>query len=158
MAHISNVVFRTPTAFPPFPDIDSLAFFGGLHSRRYLHYHRALSKPFPFAIFYTLEVGNEKGGRLLIAAESHPGSQSIFAKRDRYFFAATLSRSTASQSFAASSFRRFNKAARGALMSGLSSFARVCIWLIIAREIVGVAIISFVSTGAICAAVWQMVG
>ena len=43
-------------------------------------------------------------------------------------------------------------------MSGLSSFARVCIRLIIAREIVGVAIISCVSTGAICAAVWQMVG
>ena len=30
-------------------------------------------------------------------------------------------------------------------MSGLSSFARVCIRLIITREIVGVAIISFVS-------------
>lgn len=35
-------------------------------------------------------------------------------------------------------------------MSGLSSFASACIRLIIAWEIVGVAIISFVSTGAIC--------
>lgn len=43
-------------------------------------------------------------------------------------------------------------------MSGLSSIARACIKLIIAKEIVGVAIISFVSTGAIWAAVWQMVG
>ena len=33
-----------------------------------------------------------------------------------------------------------------------------CIRLIIAREIVGVAIISFVSTGAICKAVWQIAG
>ena len=43
-------------------------------------------------------------------------------------------------------------------MSALSSFARACIRLIIAREIVGVAIISFVITGAICVAVRQMVG
>ena len=41
---------------------------------------------------------------------------------------------------------------------GLSSFARVCIRLIIAREIVGEAIISLVSTGVICEAVWQMAG
>ena len=41
---------------------------------------------------------------------------------------------------------------------GLASFARVYIRLVIAKEIMGVAILSFVSTGAICAAVWQMVG
>ena len=75
---------------------------------------------------------------------------------DGYF--AELSRSTASQSFVATSSRRLSKAAWGALMSGLSSLASVCIRLIIAREIVGVAIISFVSTGAICEAVWQMAG
>lgn len=74
----------------------------------------------------------------------------------RYCF--VVSRNTANHSLAATSPRRFSKAARGVLMSGLSSFARVCIRLIIAREIVGVAIISFVSTGAICVAVWQMVG
>lgn len=38
-----------------YTDIDSLALFGGLHSKPYRHYHRALSKRFPFAIFYTVE-------------------------------------------------------------------------------------------------------
>jgi hypothetical protein len=38
-----------------YTDIDSLAIFGGLHSKPYRHYHRALSKRFPFAIFYTVE-------------------------------------------------------------------------------------------------------
>ena len=38
-----------------YTDIDSLAIFGGLHSKPYGHYHRALSKRFPFAIFYTVE-------------------------------------------------------------------------------------------------------
>jgi hypothetical protein len=38
-----------------FTDIDSLAILGGLHSKPYRHYHRALSKRFPFAIFYTVE-------------------------------------------------------------------------------------------------------
>ncbi len=42
----------------------------------------------------------------------------------------------------------------GADGSGITQ-AQVCIRLIIAREIVGVAIISFVSTGAICKAVWS---
>ena len=45
-----------------------------------------------------------------------------------------VSRITASQSFVATSSRRFSKAVRGALMSGLSSFARAYIRLIIARE------------------------
>jgi hypothetical protein len=43
-------------------------------------------------------------------------------------------------------------------LPGLSPFASVCIKLIIASEIVGVAIISFLSMVTICAAVWQMVG
>ena len=38
-----------------YTDIDSLAIFGGLHSKPYRHFHRALSKRFPFAIFYTVE-------------------------------------------------------------------------------------------------------
>lgn len=38
-----------------YADIDSLAIFGGLHPKPYLHYHRALSKRFPFAIFYTVD-------------------------------------------------------------------------------------------------------
>lgn len=28
---------------------------GGLHPKPYRHFHRALSKRFPFAIFYTVE-------------------------------------------------------------------------------------------------------
>ena len=38
-----------------YADIDSLAIFGGLHPKPYLHYHRALAKRFPFAIFYTVD-------------------------------------------------------------------------------------------------------
>lgn len=37
-----------------YADIDSLAIFGGLHSRPYRHFQRALSKRFPFAIYYTV--------------------------------------------------------------------------------------------------------
>ena len=38
-----------------YTDIDSLRLFGGLHPVPYRHFHRALSKRFPFAIFYTVE-------------------------------------------------------------------------------------------------------
>jgi hypothetical protein len=38
-----------------FSDIDSLSIFGGIHRVAYKHFHRALSKRFPFAIFYTVE-------------------------------------------------------------------------------------------------------
>lgn len=38
-----------------YTDIDSLGILGGLHSVPYRHFHRALSKRFPFAIFYTVE-------------------------------------------------------------------------------------------------------
>jgi RNAse (barnase) inhibitor barstar len=38
-----------------YADIDSLQFFGGLHAQPYRHFHRALSKRFPFAIYYTVE-------------------------------------------------------------------------------------------------------
>ncbi len=37
-----------------FSDIDSLMLFAGIH-RKVFGYHRALSKRFPFAIYYTLE-------------------------------------------------------------------------------------------------------
>jgi len=40
-----------------YTDIDSLAILGGLHAKPYRHFHRALSKRFPFAIFYTVEEG-----------------------------------------------------------------------------------------------------
>ena len=39
----------------PFTDIDNLTISGGSHSRPYQHFHRALSKRFPFAIYYTVE-------------------------------------------------------------------------------------------------------
>ncbi len=38
-----------------YSDIDSLRFFGGIHRKAYKNLHRALSKRFPFAIYYTLE-------------------------------------------------------------------------------------------------------
>ncbi len=37
-----------------FADIDSLLLYAGLHPTPYKHFHRALSKRFPFAIFYTV--------------------------------------------------------------------------------------------------------
>lgn len=36
-----------------FSDIDSLAYFGGIHPRHF-GFHRMLSKRFPFAIYYRL--------------------------------------------------------------------------------------------------------
>ncbi len=36
-----------------YSDIDSLAFFGGIH-RRVFGYHRQLSKRFPFSIYYRI--------------------------------------------------------------------------------------------------------
>ncbi len=38
-----------------FSDIDSLKVFGGIHRRAYRGFYRALSKRFPFAIYYTIE-------------------------------------------------------------------------------------------------------
>lgn len=38
-----------------FSDIDSIRIFGGIHRQAYKNLHRALSKRFPFAIYYTVE-------------------------------------------------------------------------------------------------------
>ncbi len=38
-----------------YSDIDSLRIFGGIHRKAHKNLHRALSKRFPFAIYYTLE-------------------------------------------------------------------------------------------------------
>ena len=48
-----------------FADIDSLRLFGGLHPVAYRHFHRALSKRFPFAIFLygRRKCGEGQGGR-----------------------------------------------------------------------------------------------
>ena len=35
-----------------YADIDSLRIYGGIHSIYFGHYHRLLSKRFPFAIYY----------------------------------------------------------------------------------------------------------
>ena len=39
-----------------YSDIDSLKLFGGIHRTAYKDLHRALSKRFPFAIYYTLDL------------------------------------------------------------------------------------------------------
>src|SRR5258705_1912006 len=39
-----------------YSDIESLKVFGGIHRKAYREFHRALSKRFPFAIYYTVEV------------------------------------------------------------------------------------------------------
>src|ERR1017187_538514 len=36
-------------------DIESLRLYGGIHRQAYKHYHRLLSKRFPFAVFYTVQ-------------------------------------------------------------------------------------------------------
>lgn len=38
-----------------FSDVDSLLLFAGIHTIHFDHYHRLLSKRFPFAIYYTVE-------------------------------------------------------------------------------------------------------
>lgn len=39
-----------------YSDIDPLRIYGGIHRKAYTNLHRALSKRFPFAIYYTLEL------------------------------------------------------------------------------------------------------
>jgi plasmid stabilization system protein ParE len=38
-----------------YADIDSLNVSAGIHRKPYKHYHRLLSRRFPFAIFYTIK-------------------------------------------------------------------------------------------------------
>jgi hypothetical protein len=38
-----------------YSDIESLKIFGGVHRKAYREFHRALSKRFPFAVYYTVE-------------------------------------------------------------------------------------------------------
>ena len=40
---------------PLYSDIDSLRIYLGIHRKAHKNLHRALSKRFPFAIYYTLE-------------------------------------------------------------------------------------------------------
>ena len=36
-------------------DIESLRIYAGVHRKAYKHYHRLLSRRFPFAVFYTFQ-------------------------------------------------------------------------------------------------------
>ena len=38
-----------------YSDLEGLKLFGGIHRKPYRDFHRALSKRFPFAIYYTIE-------------------------------------------------------------------------------------------------------
>ena len=38
-----------------YSDIESLVVFGGIHRKVHTDFHRAISKRFPFAIYYTVE-------------------------------------------------------------------------------------------------------
>jgi hypothetical protein len=38
-----------------YADIESLRLYAGIHLKPYKHYHRLLSKRFPFAVFYTMK-------------------------------------------------------------------------------------------------------
>lgn len=38
-----------------YSDIEALRILGGIHRRVYRNFHRALSKRFPFGIYYTME-------------------------------------------------------------------------------------------------------
>jgi hypothetical protein len=54
-----------------YSDIESLKVFGGIHRKAYLGFHRALSKRFPFAIFYTVE-GDAVRIRAVVDCRRHP--------------------------------------------------------------------------------------
>jgi hypothetical protein len=38
-----------------YADIESLRLYAGIHRKAHRHFHRLLSKRFPFAVFYTVE-------------------------------------------------------------------------------------------------------
>jgi len=38
-----------------YADIESLKIYAGIHNKPHAHYHRLLSKKFPFAVFYTVK-------------------------------------------------------------------------------------------------------
>ena len=38
-----------------YADIESLRIYAGVHRKAYKHYHRLLSRRFPFAVFYTFQ-------------------------------------------------------------------------------------------------------
>jgi hypothetical protein len=54
-----------------FADIESLKVFGGIHKKVYKKFYRALSKRFPFAIYYTIE-GDTVWVRAMIDCRRRP--------------------------------------------------------------------------------------
>ena len=38
-----------------YADVESLRLYAGIHQKPYKHYHRLLSKRFPFAVFYSMK-------------------------------------------------------------------------------------------------------
>ncbi len=60
-----------------FSDIDSLILYGGTHKRCFGKFYRALSKRFPFAIYYTMEK-NEIKVYAVLDCRQHPDK--IFEK------------------------------------------------------------------------------
>ncbi|NLB68542.1 MAG: type II toxin-antitoxin system RelE/ParE family toxin [Lentisphaerae bacterium] len=54
-----------------FADIESLRVFGGIHKKVYKKFYRALSKRFPFAIYYTIE-GDTVWVRAMIDCRRRP--------------------------------------------------------------------------------------
>jgi hypothetical protein len=56
-----------------YSDIDSLRLFGGIHRKAYKGFHRALSKRFPFAIYYKVE-GNIVRVRAVVDCRNDPQS------------------------------------------------------------------------------------
>jgi hypothetical protein len=83
-----------------YSDIESLRVFGGIHGKAHRHFHRGLSKGFPFAIYYTLEDGivlvravvdcrkdplgsaitSEVPNRVTVGGSAQPGRSSAFCK------------------------------------------------------------------------------
>jgi hypothetical protein len=65
-----------------FSDIERLRICGGIHPISYHHYHRALSKRFPFAIYYTLEHGTVKVRSIIDCRRRPSWIQSHLKKAD----------------------------------------------------------------------------
>ena len=55
-------------------DIESLRIYGGVHQKPYKHYHRLLSRRFPFGVFYTVQ-GNTVSIRAVLDCRRDPAWQ-----------------------------------------------------------------------------------
>lgn len=57
-----------------YADIESLRLYGGVHQKAYKHYHRILSRRFPFGVFYTVH-GNTVFIRAVLDCRRDPAWQ-----------------------------------------------------------------------------------